>query len=101
MRVDEFGNKWFNCHFDWQTGQLIADEGTEEKPMVYEVVVVLKPTKREADEGKGNVIISACGGLYDAPDEKVAILKAAAEIEDLGEYPASRLEVLVRPFLGS
>lgn len=64
---------------------------------IYDVVVVLNPTRRAADEGTDPAILWE--GRVHAPSEAVAGLVAGARCgAALLDAPASRLEVRLRPF---
>lgn len=70
---------------------------------IYDVVVVLNPTRDEADRGMEPEIMWR--GEVNAPSETVAAFKAGQRAQEAlsaneaaPKMPASRLEVRLRPF---
>lgn len=72
---------------------------------IYDVIVVLNPTPNEADDGKEPVVIQE--SRIHAQSEQVALLLAGRKLDailmnrELGDVPAGRLEVRLRPFAAS
>lgn len=63
--------------------------------MVYEVVMVLNPTKKDGDAGGAAKILLGPKAVV-AKDEKSAQMIAARDLKEDVDW--SRVEVLVRPF---
>lgn len=65
--------------------------------MLYLVALIQKPTKKEAEDGKGETLILAPTPVI-ANDDKAAAIKAVKEQGDKITTDLSSVEVLVRPF---
>lgn len=65
--------------------------------MLYEVAIIEMPTKKEAENGKGETLILAPTPVV-AKDDKTAAIIASQKV-DLKDKEANRLEVFVRPFV--
>jgi len=66
--------------------------------MLYEVAIIQKPTKAEAEEGKSETLILKPTPVL-AKDDKAAGISAVLENKADIECDMSRVEVLVRPFV--
>lgn len=64
--------------------------------MLFEVAVVLKPTKKEEEEGKGEELILPPTPVIANNDKTAAMI--AGQKAELKNRDPNRIEVLVRPF---
>lgn len=65
--------------------------------MLFEVALIQKPTKKEAEDGKSETLILPPTAVI-ANDDKSAAVQAVAQNKDKISDDLSRVEVLVRPF---
>ncbi|MCP3684959.1 MAG: hypothetical protein GY861_20040 [bacterium] len=61
--------------------------------MLYQVALIRKPTKKQAEDGKLEELIMEPKAVI-AADDKTAAIKACKEIDSL-----DNVEVIVRPFV--
>ena len=65
--------------------------------MVYEVLVVVKPTKKEEEEGKLEKVIYG-PDIQVAANEQAAAMQVCSENPDVAAADKGRLDITVRPF---
>lgn len=63
---------------------------------LFEVAILEKPTKKEAEEGKGEKLVLPPTPVIAADDQSAAVA-AVLDAKDLN-VDRSRMEILVRPF---
>ena len=65
--------------------------------MVFEVLIIEKPTEKEEEDGKLERIVVEPKCVV-AKTQQSAILKALMDAKEIREFDIDRTEVLVRPF---
>lgn len=65
--------------------------------MLFQVALVQLPTKKEAEDGKGETLILPPTAVI-ASDDKAAAVQAVAANKDKVPDDLTRVQVLVRPF---
>lgn len=69
--------------------------------MLYEVAMIKKPTKKEVDEGTGREELILAPVPVLANDPQGAAVQAVISNKDKAPADMTRVEVLVRPFVGT
>ena len=64
---------------------------------LFDVAILERPTKKEAEDGKSERIVLAPTAVV-AADEQSAAIAAVMDQEKMADVDRSRMEVLVRPF---
>jgi len=64
---------------------------------LFEVAVITKPTKKEAEEGTGQEALVVAPRFVVAKDAQSAAIKVL-KAKDIPEFDLDRAEVLTRPF---